>query len=190
MSYILSVHHIPNFEFCLNLTCLVSMCCDRQYCFLNWIFITPTLYPDTLLNVRSRFCHNCKVLFLENGNFEFLFCDCASIKVDCLFFIFSFRPLVVPYRVFTQLLYLKWLIYVILFLRLPTSLGCLRPWTFFSNNGLDKLPWTSFISDLHTKLNTISGSVPGLATDSPCGVWGLEWTACLLYDGPLLALCV
>ena len=29
---------------------------------------------------------------------------------------------------------------------------------------------------------------PGLATDSPCGVWGRGWTACFLHDGPLLGL--
>ena len=28
-------------------------------------------------------------------------------------------------------------------------------------------------------------SVSGLATDSPCGVWGRGWTTCLLHDSPL-----
>ena len=27
--------------------------------------------------------------------------------------------------------------------------------------------------------------VSGLATDSPCGVWGRGWTTCLLHDSPL-----
>ena len=31
----------------------------------------------------------------------------------------------------------------------------------------------------------ISSCVSGLATDSPCGVWGREWTTCLLHDSPL-----
>ena len=39
----------------------------------------------------------------------------------------------------------------------------------FWNNGLDKLSWTAFISNLHCKLKIIS-RVPNLATDSPCAV--------------------
>ena len=35
----------------------------------------------------------------------------------------------------------------------------------------------------------ISRSVPVLATDSPCSVWGPGWTTCHLYGGPLLGLC-
>ena len=35
------------------------------------------------------------------------------------------------------------------------------PCTAFFNNGMDKLPWTSFISDLHTKPRMISSSFPG-----------------------------
>ena len=31
----------------------------------------------------------------------------------------------------------------------------------------------------------ISRGVSGLATDSPCGVWGRGWTTCLLHDSPL-----
>ena len=34
----------------------------------------------------------------------------------------------------------------------------------------------------------ISRGVSGLATDSPCGVWGRGWTACLLHDSPLFRL--
>ena len=41
------------------------------------------------------------------------------------------------------------------------------------NNGLNKLPWTSY---LHAIQKIISSGVSGLATDSPCGVWGREWT--------------
>ena len=32
-----------------------------------------------------------------------------------------------------------------------------------------------------------SRGVSGLATDSPCGVWGRGWTTCLLHDSPLFA---
>ena len=49
----------------------------------------------------------------------------------------------------------------------------------FSNNGLNKLPWISY---LHAILRIISRGVSGLATDSPCGVWGRGWTTCLLDD--------
>ena len=52
----------------------------------------------------------------------------------------------------------------------------------FSNNGLNKLPWTSY---LHAILRTIGRGVSDLATDSPCGVWGRGWTTCLLHDSPL-----
>ena len=41
----------------------------------------------------------------------------------------------------------------------------------FSNNGLNKLPWTSY---LHAILRIISRGVSGLATDSPCGVWAVN----------------
>ena len=40
-------------------------------------------------------------------------------------------------------------------------------------NVLDKLPTTACISYYHIKLRMIYRSVSGLATDSPCGVWGL-----------------
>ena len=30
--------------------------------------------------------------------------------------------------------------------------------------------------------------IDGLATGSPCGIWGRVWTTCLLYDGPVLGL--
>ena len=36
-----------------------------------------------------------------------------------------------------------------------------------------------------TYLMIISRGVSGLATDSPCGVWGRGWTTCLLHDSPL-----
>ena len=38
---------------------------------------------------------------------------------------------------------------------------------------------------LHAILRIISRSVSGLATDSPCGVWGRGWTTSLLHDSPL-----
>ena len=56
------------------------------------------------------------------------------------------------------------------------------PRTLLSNNGLNKLPWTSY---LHAILSIISRGVSGLATDSPCGVWGRGLTICLLHDSPL-----
>ena len=41
---------------------------------------------------------------------------------------------------------------------------------------------------LHAILRIISRGVSGLATDSPCGVWGRGWTTCLLHDSPLFWL--
>ena len=41
--------------------------------------------------------------------------------------------------------------------------------TDFSNEGLNKLPWTSYI---HAIPRIISRGVSGIATDSPSGVWG------------------
>ena len=38
---------------------------------------------------------------------------------------------------------------------------------------------------LYAILRIISRGVSGLATDSPCGVWGPGWTTCLLHDSPL-----
>ena len=38
---------------------------------------------------------------------------------------------------------------------------------------------------LHAILRIISRGVSGLATDSPCGVWGRGWNTCLLHDCPL-----
>ena len=38
---------------------------------------------------------------------------------------------------------------------------------------------------LHAILRIISRGVSGLATDSPCGVWGRGWNTCLLHDSPL-----
>ena len=52
----------------------------------------------------------------------------------------------------------------------------------FSNGELNGLPWTSW---LHAMLGMGGGDVSGLATDSPCGVWGRGWTTCLLRDRPL-----
>ena len=43
----------------------------------------------------------------------------------------------------------------------------------YEKNGLNKLSQTSSIWDLHTILSKISRGVPGLATHSPCGVWGM-----------------
>ena len=76
----------------------------------------------------------------------------------------------------------------ILFLHLSTSLGCFCPRKFSLNNGLDNIQGTSFSSGLDTKLRISSSSFSGFA-DSPFGMWGLGWTAPLLYDGLLLWLC-
>ena len=65
----------------------------------------------------------------------------------------------------------------------------LFPPTELLNNGLDLFPWTSFTSCPHTILKIFSRSGSGLATDSPCDVWGRGWTTCLLCDGPILCLC-
>ena len=48
--------------------------------------------------------------------------------------------------------------------------------------------WTCFHGPhLHATciLRIISRGVSGLATDSPCGVWGRGWTTCLLHESPL-----
>ena len=37
---------------------------------------------------------------------------------------------------------------------------------------------------LHAILRIISRGASGLATDSPCGVWGRGWATCLLHDSP------
>ena len=43
--------------------------------------------------------------------------------------------------------------------------------------------WTCYHGPhLHAILR--SRGVSGLATDSPCGVWGRGWTTCLLHDSP------
>ena len=73
-----------------------------------------------------------------------------------------------------------WLVFGMLFLFLTTSLGCFCPRTLLF--GLNKLPWTSY---LHAILRIISRGVSGLATGSPCGVWGREWTTSLLQYSPL-----
>ena len=80
----------------------------------------------------------------------------------------------------------KWLIY---FMHLSTSYNASVD-GIFSNNRLNKLSWTPYISNIHIKQRIIGRTVPGLATDSPWGVWGRIWTICLLYGGPLLGLCL
>ena len=35
---------------------------------------------------------------------------------------------------------------------------------------------------LHAIIRIVSRGVSGLATDSPCGIWGCGWTTCLLHD--------
>ena len=55
-----------------------------------------------------------------------------------------------------------WNIYGVLFLHSFTLLWCFCPRTFFSNNGLDMLPWTILITALHSKLRIIYRSAWGL----------------------------
>ena len=81
-----------------------------------------------------------------------------------------------------SLLVLYWLMFGMLFIFLTTSLGCFVHGLCFSNNGLNKLPWTSY---LHAILRIICRGDSGLTTDSPCGVWFRGWTTCLLHDNPL-----
>ena len=70
-----------------------------------------------------------------------------------------------------------------LFLFVTTSLGCFCPRIF----AFRITDWTCYHGHhLHVILRIISRGVSGLATDSPSGVWGRGWTACLLHDSPLL----
>ena len=55
-----------------------------------------------------------------------------------------------------------------------------------TKNRFNWLPSTSFIAYLLTKLLIIGRSVSGIATDSPCDVWGRGWTTCLLCSGPII----
>ena len=75
-----------------------------------------------------------------------------------------------------SLLVMYWLMFGMLFLSLTTSLWFFVHGLCFSNNGLNKVPWTSY---LHAILRIIRRDVSGLATDSSCGVWGRGWTTCL-----------
>ena len=74
-------------------------------------------------------------------------------------------------------------------LPLSASLRCFCSRAIFSKNVWDKLPWNFFVSGLHTWLMIISRSSPGLATDSPCDVWGCGWPTWLLHDSPFFRLC-
>ena len=99
------------------------------------------------------------------------------------------RTLVVLYRmltIFTRYILTNVWDAVFTFIHLPRMfLSTDLP---FANNGLNKMPWTSYISYLHAILRIISRGVSGLATGSPCGVWGRGWTTCLLRDSPLFGL--
>ena len=67
------------------------------------------------------------------------------------------------------------------FLHISIFIWCFWPWIIFPNkNRLHRLPQTSSIWDLHSIVKIISRGAPGLATDSPCGVWGCGWTTCQL----------
>ena len=56
--------------------------------------------------------------------------------------------------------------------------------------GLDKLLLSSFISDVHSKLSIINRGIPGLVTESPCSLGDRGSTTCLVYNDPLLGLCL
>ena len=60
-----------------------------------------------------------------------------------------------------------------------TSLRCFCPHTFFVNNGLDLLPWTSLISELHFE-DISQQHFIGVANDYSCGVWYRGWTTNVL----------
>ena len=68
-----------------------------------------------------------------------------------------------------SLLVIYWLMFGMLFLILTTSLECFVHGLCFFNNGLNKLPWTSY---LHAILRIISRGVSGLATDRD---WLFGW---------------
>ena len=61
------------------------------------------------------------------------------------------------------------------------------PRIFLSTDFAFRIPdWTCCHGPhLHAILRIISRGVSGLATDSPCGVWGRGWATCLLHDSPL-----
>ena len=82
----------------------------------------------------------------------------------------TFRALVVTFRMLAIFTWYEMIDVCILFY-IYSRLG---PWTYPSNNGLNKLPWTSCISDLYTKLLIVGRGDPGLANDSPCGVWAVD----------------
>ena len=68
-----------------------------------------------------------------------------------------------------------------------TSLGCSVHGLFFRKTDrkvTSDLLYVRYTSS--TKDN--EPGFPALASDPHCGVWGLGWTNCLLYDGPLLGL--
>ena len=68
------------------------------------------------------------------------------------------------------------------FIRLPT-LFLFTDFPF--ENGLDTLPWTSFVSIRVTRRR-----ISNLSTDSTCGVWDRGWTTFLLYGGPFIYRCI
>ena len=57
-----------------------------------------------------------------------------------------------------------------------------RNWRCWKTFRLKSLLVDSYFA---TWLRIISRGVSGLATDSPCGVWGRGWTTCFLHDSPL-----
>ena len=90
------------------------------------------------------------------------------------------QALVVLYRILFGM-YLTFM-FGMLFLFLTTSLGC-----FLSTDFAFRIAdWTCCHGPhLHAILRIIGRGFSGLATDSPCGVWGRGWTTCLLHDSPL-----
>ena len=76
---------------------------------------------------------------------------------------------------FPNIIYgMKWLMYGILFLHAFSSLCCFCPLTFFSNNVLDNLPWSSFITDSNIKLSIINKRIPELALSLLAVFWSVH----------------
>ena len=163
-------HTLCNIETAQWLLCkwkqeLIFFFCDFFFCKVVRVFI-----------------YNC-ICILDIGRNVYL-CVCwwgkGWLVVAC-----PSRALVVLYQMFTIFAcYVLTFMFGRLLLFLTTFLWCFVHGFCFSNNGLNKLPWTSY---LHAILRIISRGVSGLATDSPCGVWGHGWTTCLLHDIPLFS---
>ena len=66
----------------------------------------------------------------------------------------------------------------------PTPNSCRTMTANFSKCQVWGIP-DIYGTHLRDIIRIISRGVSGLATDSPCSVWGRGWTTCLLHDSPL-----